>query len=62
MNQPEYRPPRDRGSAQEDVMEPDWELISDVAWHGIGEPVVAGVFFALGWLGTFYLLKQQFKL
>jgi len=61
MNQPDYRPPREKGKTQEEGIEPDWELIRDVACHGIGEPLVAGACFALGWLGTFYFLKQQFS-
>ena len=62
MNRPDYRPPRDHPSAQEEGIEPDWQLIADVARHGVGEPLVAGAFFALSWLGTFYFLKQQLSL
>ena len=57
MNRPDYKPPRNGNPPADD--EPDWDLIKDVAQHGIAEPIVAGTFFAIAWLGTFYLLKKK---
>ena len=61
MNRPEYKPPKIQRPS-DDPDEPDWNLIKDVVQHGVAEPFTAGVFFAISWLGTFYILKKQFNI
>lgn len=48
-------------SEEEDDTDIDWNKVKYISVHGVIEPLVSGIFFAVGWLGTFYLLKKKFN-